>query len=94
MNVDAIGLILIPVSIFLIGTVIAGIRGAIRFAQYMVRSEEAQQKTAESVHEMAAQMGDFMAKTDARLTEHGEQLAVVRWELERNGISHVGKRVP
>lgn len=85
MTVNTIGLILIPVSIFVIGGIVALIRGAIRFAQYMVRSEEAQTRTADSVGEISERLSDFMKETGTRLGEHNERLAVVEWEIGLNG---------
>lgn len=85
MSVDAIGLIAIPVSIFLIGAIIAAIRGAIRFAQYMVRSEEAQIRTADSMQNISERLEKFMDETEHRLNEHSERLAVVEWEIGTNG---------
>lgn len=87
MSVEAIGLIAIPVAIFLLGTIIAAIRGAIRFAQYMVRSEEAQIRTADSMQDISARLTKFMDETEHRLNEHSERLAVVEWEIGTNGRS-------
>jgi hypothetical protein len=91
MSVDLIGLILVPISIFLIGAVIASIRGAIRFAQYMVRSEEAQTRTADSTREISERLGAFISETEDRLNEHGERLAVVEWEIGTNGRRATGR---
>jgi hypothetical protein len=88
MTVESIGLVLIPVTLFVFGAVVAGVRGAIRFAQYMVRSEEAQQRTADLLEEIAGRLG----KAEMRLGDHDKQLAVIQWEIDRrNGRGNAGR---
>lgn len=88
MSVEIAGLVLIPVAIFLIGSIVAAIRGSIRFAQYMVRSEEAQTRTADTTEELSKRVELFMTRTEQRLLDHGERLAVVEHDLEhrQNGL--------
>lgn len=88
MSVDTIGLILVPVTIFIVGAIVAAVRGAIRFAQYMVRSEEAQQSTASSNKEvrdlLSAFMGEMRDEFRARdevLRDHGERIRVNEYAI-------------
>lgn len=83
MSVDAVGLIAIPVTMFLLGAAFAAVRGAIRFAQYMVRTEEAQARTADSNEEMSKKLDAFMERTDSKIAEHAQMLAIHDYELAR-----------
>lgn len=77
------GVILAVVAV--LGVIIACAKGAIRFAQYMVRSEEAQTRTADSVEDIQKTLDSFMVRTDERLNLHESRLAVVEWEVGVNG---------
>lgn len=92
MTVESIGLILIPVTLFILGGIIAAVRGSIRFAQYMVRAEEAQQRTADHLEEIAVRLGG----AESRISGHDQQLAVIQWELDRsrNGQQSAFRQAP
>lgn len=69
----------------IVSGIYAAIRGAIRFAQYLVRSEEAQLKTAVSNREIADDLARYMRSADehflrveAVVAEHGQEIAVLR----------------
>jgi hypothetical protein len=88
-NATVIGLVVVPVAIFLLGVIFAAIRGAIRFAQYMVRSEEAQESTASSNKEvrdlLSAFMGEMRGEFRARdevLRDHGERIRVNEFAID------------
>jgi hypothetical protein len=84
-SLDAIAWIGIPLFIFFCGAAFAGIKGAIRFAQYMVRSEEAQDSTASTNIEIRDKLNTFIEKTDRKLGIHDQELAVLRWITGSNG---------
>lgn len=93
MNATIVGLIVVPLAIFLLGAVFGGVRGAIRFAQYLVRSEEAQDRMATAIETVATELHDFMGETRDITSNHSEQLAVLQWELnQRNGVPNAGPR--
>ena len=81
MNPTTIGLIVIPLVIFILGATYGGVRGAIRFAQYLVRTEESQRASANSVEEIATLLKEYMHKTDSELREQSERLTVVEFAL-------------
>lgn len=76
------------------GGLVAVIRGAIRFAQYMVRSEEAQARSADTLDEIKTSLADFKTETEKHLREHDETLAVVTWELERSNGRPISRNHP
>lgn len=81
-SVAVLGYIVIPVGIFLIGALVAGFRFAIGLGKYVVRSEEAQTRTADSNQQIADRLGKYMERTDDRLNSHDEQLAVLNYVLK------------
>lgn len=82
-----IGLVVVPLTIFVLGAAGAAIAGAIRFAKYMVRSEESLKTTAQSAQQIAARLERFIDETDDRLEAHGMDIAVLKWELDgRRGV--------
>lgn len=88
MNTTVLGLIVVPLAIFILGSLYGAIRGAIRFAQYLVRSEEAQERMASAIETVATELHEFMGETRDITNEHGQQLAVLQWELaQRNGTN-------
>jgi hypothetical protein len=76
-----IGLIVIPLTIFILGSIYGAVRGAIRFAQYLVRSEEEQRSSSESLTEITDLLKEYMDKTNGELREHGERLTVVEFAV-------------
>lgn len=81
MNATVVGLIVIPSLIFVLGAIFAGVKGSIRFAQYMVRSEEAQESTASSNKEVRDMLAAFMGETREVLKDHGERIRVVEYAI-------------
>lgn len=77
-----LGLIVIPVAVFLLGAAYGAIRGAIRFAQYLVRSEEAQDKAANSLENISERLDEYMSKTDGEIRSLDRRVAVVEYALE------------
>ena len=77
------GLILAGCAV--IGGIVAAVRGFIRFAQYLVRSEEAQTRIAQSNQDIADDLARYMRSTDERfvriedvLGTHSQEIAVLR----------------
>lgn len=71
--------IVIPIAIFVIGGAAAAIRGAIRFAQYMVRSEEAQESIAKSNKEIRDRLDGFIMRAEDDIRTLNERMAVVEY---------------
>lgn len=82
MNATTIGLIVIPVALFLLGAAYGAVKGAIRFAQYLVRSEEAQEAVATSLKDIAHQLDEYMKKTDGEVRSLDRRVSVVEYALE------------
>lgn len=83
MNATVIGLIVIPASIFILGVIFAAVKGTVRFAQYMVRSEEAQESTASSNKEVRDMLAQFMGETRETLQNHGERIRVNEFAIDQ-----------
>lgn len=77
-----IGYVVVPISVFLLTCAAAGIRGAIRFAQHMTRTEAAQSETAKTNQQIADRLGEFMTVTNDKLNDHSERLTVVEYALD------------
>jgi hypothetical protein len=82
MSIAVIGYIVIPLSLALLGALVAAFRISIGLGKYMMRSEEAQTRTADSNQKIADQLEKYMERTDKRLNEHDEQLAVLNYVLK------------
>lgn len=87
MNATIAGLIVIPLTVFLLGAAYGAIRGAIRFAQYLVRSEEAQERVADSTQTIAERLDEYMQKTDGEIRSLDRRVAVVEF-AQSNGRRH------
>ena len=77
MNATDIGLIVIPLVIALCGAVYGGIRGAVRFAQYLVRSEASQADIARTNQNISDQLTGYIKKSDERYENHDRRITVV-----------------
>jgi hypothetical protein len=91
MSVESIGLIAIPSTIFVLTLIFGAVRGSIRLAQYMVRSEEAQESTASSNKEVrdtltafVGEMRDALKDRDNVLRDHGERIKVVEFAVTQH----------
>jgi len=78
------GLIVVPLLIFLLGASYGAIRGAIRFAQYLVRSEEAQEGAAKSLENIASRLNQYMEKTDGEVRTLDRRVSVVEYAINGN----------
>ena|ERR1039457_963207 len=84
-SVDLVAWIGVPLFLALCGAVFGIIKGAIRFAQYMTRTEKTQDATAASNEEIRSSLSTFIDKTDERLAKHSEDLAVIQYALGNSG---------
>lgn len=83
MNVDVLGLIIVPVVLFILGAAYGGIRGIIRFAQYLVRTEEAQDSMARSMSALTERLGEHIDKTDRKVSSLDRRLTVVEFAIDK-----------
>lgn len=82
----------IPLFLAFCGAVFGIIKGSIRFAQYMAKSEEAQTSTAHSNEEINRKLDGFIDKTNAHLNEHDQEIAVLKFAQDRrNGATPTRK---
>lgn len=81
MSIAAWGLIGIPVAVFMLGAIYGGIRGAIRFAQYLTRSEASQADTARTNQQIATQLNSYIQKTDQRFENHEHRITVIETKV-------------
>jgi hypothetical protein len=86
MSLEVAEYIIIPVAIFLLGALLAAVRGLVKFAQHLVRSEEAQVVTANATQQINEKLGEYMERTDARLNEHAQEIAVLKYAVQ-NGAA-------
>jgi hypothetical protein len=94
-SLELVAWIVVPVAIFIVGVVTAAIRGAIRFAQYMTRSENSQSSVAQTNKEISDRLSGFVDHTEKRfdgidrhLGIHDQQIAVLDFQ---NGNGHPPK---
>ena len=92
MDTTVIGLIVVPLTIFLLGATYGTIRGAIRFAQYLVRSEEAQDASATALKDIASRLNDYMGKTDGEIRSLDRRMSVVEYAMETKQPPNGGHR--
>lgn len=91
-GVQIIGWIGIPLGLAIVAAIVAGIKGAIRFAQYMVRTEESQGRTAVSNESIEKKLDDHIAKTDRRLGDVEREVAVLNSWVPHGPGEHNGRR--
>jgi hypothetical protein len=60
MNVDVIGYIIIPLALAVIGGTIASVRGAVKFASYMTRSETFQGSIAKTNQDISDKLTTYI----------------------------------
>ena len=77
----------IPLFLAFVGAVIGIVKGSIRFAQYMAKSEEAQTSTAHTNEEINRKLDGFIDKTKQHLSEHDQEIAVLKYASQRNNGS-------
>jgi hypothetical protein len=83
--IDVIAWICVPLFIFLAGVIYGVIKGAIRFAQHMTRSEKTQESIAATNTDIRDSMNSFMEKTNTHLNIHDQEIAVLNWRSGLNG---------
>lgn len=83
MNATIVGLIVVPSAIFLLGALVAAIRGIIRFAQYFVRAEESADTVAAKLTMVGDTLKEYIEKTEARVNTIDKRLTVVEYVLSR-----------
>lgn len=81
MDSTTIGLIVVPVAIFLLGGIFASVRGIVRFAQYFVRAEEAQHALTDSTDAMHKVLTAYVEKTDHRLSAVDRRISVLEYAI-------------
>jgi hypothetical protein len=84
-TVDIIAWIGIPLFIAIVTAVIGIVKGSIRFAQYMAHSEESSDSIAKTNGDISATLSAFIARTDAHLSLHDQEIAVIKYALGPNG---------
>ena len=98
MDATIVGLIVIPLTVFILGAIYGAVRGVIRFAQYLVRSEEEQHASTNSLEEIATLLKEYMHKTDVELREQSERLTVMEYAVlgqsPRNGARGIARQEP
>jgi hypothetical protein len=91
MSATTVGLIVVPLCIFLLTVIYGGIRGSIRFAQYLVRSEEAQSSAADSLKNVSDRLNEYMSKNDGEIRSLDKRMTVAEYELEIKKLNKEAK---
>lgn len=91
-TIEILGYVGIPLFLALVGGCWAGVKGLMRFTQFMARSESAQRSIADSnveirdkINEANEHMNAFAEKTNKRLGEHDQAIAVLNYVVSHNG---------
>lgn len=84
MDITVWGLIVIPVVLFLVTAAVAIVRGSIRFAQYLSRSESLQASTEKSNREISDKLERYMSRTDEAIGSIKQDVAVLKFALRGN----------
>lgn len=92
MDTTTIGLIVIPVVIFVLGGIYGAVRGIVRFAQYFVRAEEAQHGMSESMDAMHKTLSAYIEKNDHRLNSVDRRLSILEYALSKVLPDHEVRR--
>lgn len=74
MNATIIGLIVVPVSLFLLVAIGGAVKGIIRFAQYLAHTEEALDKIATSNQGLRDDFTGYQRTTDERFEVVNERV--------------------
>lgn len=83
---EVLGYIVIPLFVFVCGVLYGGAKWLTRAAQYMTHSEEAQTSIAKSNDEINAKLDSYIDKTNAHLSQHDSEIAVLKYaQQRRNG---------
>jgi hypothetical protein len=72
-----VAFIVIPLCLFLAGALAAGIRGTIKFTQYLIRSEASQADIAKTNKQIVDRLDSFVEKTNGRFSDLSERMTVV-----------------
>lgn len=67
-----------------LGLIGAGVRGLLRFAQYLVRAEEAADRVAVSNEHLSARLGEYMERNDKEIRNLDNRMVRVE---DRLGVS-------
>lgn len=81
MDIAVYGLVIIPVVIFLIGGLVAIVRGIIKFTQSLVRSEAFQKSTAESCNSIVDRLDKYIEKNDEAMGSIREDVAILKFAI-------------
>lgn len=81
-----VGIIVIPLLIFLLSAAAGGITALIKFTSYMQKSQAAQESTAATNKEISEKLDKYIDKTDRTIIDFSTRIAVLE-SVSRNGNS-------
>lgn len=84
---EIIGLVIVPLAIFLLTAAGGGIVALVKLTSYFASSKAAQESTATSNAEISRKLDAYCGETDAKLTDHGERISVLEYAI-KPGQSH------
>jgi hypothetical protein len=84
-TIDLISWIGIPLFLAFVTAVVGIVRGSIKFAQYMAHSSESADSIAKTSDDLSKAMTSFVERTDAHLSLHDQEIAVIKYAIGPNG---------
>lgn len=84
-GVELVAWIVIPVSVFLFGALVAAGKGVIAFTRYLVSSQESQKSTADTNKSIDDKLTRYMDKNDRDMNEVKQDVALLKFTV--NGPS-------
>lgn len=77
-GVEIVAWIVIPVAIFLFGATIAGIKGIVKFSQWLAHAQETQDSGRDSLESIANNLKEYTEKSDLRFGNIEKDVAVLK----------------
>jgi hypothetical protein len=84
-TIDLISWIGIPLFLALVTAIVGIVRGSIKFAQYMAHSSESADSIAKTNNDLGKTLTAFVERTDAHLSLHDQEIAVIKYAIGPNG---------
>lgn len=79
-----VGIIVVPLMIFLLTAAAGGITALIKFTTYMQKSQAAQESTASTNREISEKLDKYIDKNDRTIIDFSTRIAVLE-SVSRNG---------
>jgi hypothetical protein len=86
-----VGYVVVPLVIFLLGAIGAGVAGLVKLTGYMTRSQAAQESTAKTNQEISTKLDAFVLQTNGSVQDLERRVSIVEYARDHGQFRSQGQ---